>query len=79
MPDFNLLPPGGRRQSERAHSFSLHICGGCPHLHVALKDAEGNIFADFVMSALQLEGFIQAGRAKIQEARALNVRRQNDE
>lgn len=52
------LPHSGNRQSERAYEYSLHTCGKCPHLHVALHDQEGNIYADFTMSLEQLARFV---------------------
>lgn len=66
MPEIlNRLPTSGRRESERAVSFGFTTCGGCPHLHVYLKDAEGNIYADMVIQKEQLSDLFIRGRALI--------------
>lgn len=61
MPDpDNLLPTSnGDKDSKRAARISIHMCGHCPHIHIALHDDTDAIYADFVLGADQMDWFIE--------------------
>lgn len=73
----NKLPPS-KRLSERADSYSIMNCGLCPNAHVALKDKNGDIYADFTIAPYQLSTFTEGLKTAFSAARHDEQNRQNE-
>lgn len=68
--------PHSRRHSERADSFEVHTCGLCPNAHLALKDKNGDIFADMTIGPDQFQSLMDGLKRAFGAARQENVERQ---